>query len=149
MVYINANATYNALVFYSSLYDYTAAVNALNLTWDLEEGTDFYNYQSAAHAWCMDGILHLKSFVRSRERYLRSAELLFVFATNLNVSFDAEQAMALITKLRRAVDVGQHHAGITGTERDHVYLQYIAQTGSAISYRASHLGQGTRGIGGT
>ena len=36
---------------YSSLYDYTAAVNGLTLTWELEEDTDFFNYQSAAHAW--------------------------------------------------------------------------------------------------
>ena len=130
MAYINANATYNASVFYSSLYDYTAAVNALNLTWQLEEHTDFFNYQSAAHAWWTGYFTSrpdLKSYVRSRERYLRSAELLYVFATNLGLSFDAQQAMANITKLRRAVDVGQHHDGITGTERDHVYLQYMAQ----------------------
>ena len=48
--YINSNSTYNASIFYSTLYDYTKAVNALNLTWNLEE-TDFFNYCSGPNDW--------------------------------------------------------------------------------------------------
>eukprot|EP01084_Bolivina_argentea_P281182 481054_1 len=129
--YINSNSTYNASIFYSTLYDYTVAINALNLTWDLEQNTDFFVYQSAAHQWWSGYFTSrpdLKSYVRSRENYLRTAELLYVFAINLNnIIFNADNAMINITKLRRAVDVTQHHDAITGTERDHVYIEYMVQ----------------------
>ena len=48
MKVINSNSTYNVTIQWSSLADYVQSVNALNLTWKLEQ-PDFFNYISAAH----------------------------------------------------------------------------------------------------
>eukprot|EP01083_Nonionella_stella_P244393 850642_1 len=137
MHYINSNHTYNATIFYSTLYDYTKAVHQLNLTWNVEQNTDFFNYASGPNNWWTGYFVsrpELKIYTRSRERYLKTAELLYTFAMNMkSVAFDKEDAMTNITKMRRAMDVIQHHDGITGTERWYVMQQYMQQLQDAMT----------------
>eukprot|EP01084_Bolivina_argentea_P308711 533899_1 len=130
--YINSNITYNTSIFYSTLWDYTKTVNALNITWELED-IDFFNYQPAPHDWRVGFFTSrpdLKAYVRSRENIIRTAELLYTFGktiTSKTITFNHTAAITNVTKLRRAIDVTQHHDAITGTEEDHVYTEYMVQ----------------------
>jgi hypothetical protein len=118
MAYINSNSTYNVSVFFSTLADYTKAVNDLNLVWDFED-EDFFDYIDSPHSWWTGYFTSrplLKLYVRSRENDLRLAEQLYLFGKNLKFPFNQTEAMNNITNLRYAVDTTQHHDGITGTE---------------------------------
>ena len=48
MKYINSNSTLNITIKWSTLADYVQSVNALNLTWKLEQ-TDFFPYIDRPH----------------------------------------------------------------------------------------------------
>ena len=162
MDYINSNQTYNVTIFYSSLEEYIIAVNKLNLTWPLET-QDFFAYESAAHQYWTGYYTSrpfLKAYVRSRERDLRIAEQFYVFAMGLFGSngmkytsnndnglfvFNSTAAMFNITKLRRAIDVTQHHDAITGTETQAVSNDYIYMLGNGTE-RCNNFVQSVTGM---
>eukprot|EP01084_Bolivina_argentea_P028334 52679_1 len=129
IAYINSNSTYNATITYSSVADYVGAVNALNLTWSLEQ-PDFFTYVDNAHSWWsgyFTSRAYLKLFSRSRMNALRLGEQLYLFAKNMYLSADYVGGMYNISFLRAAIDVTQHHDAITGTEKDYVASSYWDQ----------------------
>ena len=82
-------------------------------------------YVYSPHAWWTGYFTsrpQLKSYTRSRERLMRTAELFWTFGQNMglfNGLINKTEAMNNITYLRHAIDVSQHHDGITGTETQH------------------------------
>ena len=121
------NQRYNATVIYSSLYDYTLSVNALNITWNLEDN-DFFDYAIGPHQWWVGFFTSrpdLKLYTRLTGNILRTSEFLYTFAkNNKNTNLDEKNAMNNITLLRHAQDVAQHHDAITGTAADYVNNDY-------------------------
>jgi len=125
--YINSNNTYNATIFYSTLADYTKAVNNLNLVWPVED-IDFFDYIDNPHSWWTGYFTsrpYLKMYVRSRENDLRLAEQLYLFARGLKFPFNETAAMNNITYLRYAIDTTQHHDAVTGTETTDTTQDYM------------------------
>ena len=122
MNYINNNESYNATVRYSTFQEYVESVNALNITWDLEQ-PDFFIYKKDANGW-RSGLFtsraDLKGYIQYNENIIRHTEFLYSFSKNMGIMTDtmAENVMFNISKLRAANDVAQHHDAITGTEAD-------------------------------
>lgn len=151
MSFVNNNSSFNTKIIYSTLADYTLAVNQLNLTWKLEQ-PEFFTYIEEPHAWWSGYFTSrsdLKLFVRSRQVLLRMAEQSFLFAKNLNYfstdsrkksSLNSVDAMRNITFLRSAIDVTQHHDAITGTEKQSVAQSYLDQLQNGTEMIDNFLG---------
>eukprot|EP00118_Oscarella_pearsei_P004513 m.19488 g.19488 ORF g.19488 m.19488 type:complete len:1215 (+) comp27848_c0_seq1:22-3666(+) len=123
--YVNSNKTLNATVRYGTLNDYTEAVHALNLTWDVYEG-DFFPYTTSAQQYWTGYYTsrpQLKGAVRRNSAFLQVAETIYSLASQV-LQFDKITAFERIEELRKAVAVVQHHDAVTGTETTDVMKDY-------------------------
>eukprot|EP01114_Cavostelium_apophysatum_P015022 TRINITY_DN4014_c0_g1_i1.p1 TRINITY_DN4014_c0_g1~~TRINITY_DN4014_c0_g1_i1.p1 ORF type:complete len:832 (+),score=225.18 TRINITY_DN4014_c0_g1_i1:499-2994(+) len=124
--YVNENPKYNMHVQYAFLSDYVKAVNGLNMEWPVFEG-DFFPYADNGNSFWSGFYTsrpQLKSFVRSSDALLQSAEQIYAFSRALGVPFDSANAFDQVDTLRQATSIATHHDAITGTSKSWVVDDY-------------------------
>jgi len=110
-------------VFYSTPSCYLKSLNEANVTWNTKGASDFFPYSSDPHAFWSGYFTSrpaFKGFERWASGHLQSAKHLQVLA-----GLYGEEHDQLRDRLRAALGVSQHHDAITGTEKQHVYSDYV------------------------
>lgn len=122
---------------FGTLHDYFSAVHSTSAGNSADRfpslSGDFFSYADRNdHYW--SGYYTSRPFYKHLSRvlecYLRSAEILYSMTWThmhrLGVTHHnwAADMMALLVGARQSLSLFQHHDGITGTEKDHVLVDY-------------------------
>ncbi|KAI1693023.1 alpha mannosidase middle domain-containing protein [Ditylenchus destructor] len=155
--YMNAQEEWNIHARFGTLNDYFSVLERR-----LEEDTndhlptlsgDFFTYADRDdHYW--SGYFTSRPFYKHMDRtlqhYLRSADILFTLASahsSIKASTEkfstASQMYDHLVEARRALSLFQHHDGVTGTAKRHVYLDYGDKMLTAIKTCKSIIAKAT------